>query len=425
LPPPAAYPKCFQKTHASPLLTEVITDMVRQQLLVPNANIKAAFRLFLIAKSDGSARPVLDLSPWTAYYQLPSMTLYSAAQVLLTIPQGAGLVKVDLTSGFFHFKIQPQHQIYYGIYYEGTRYAFTRLPIGHALAPSIMQRIAQATASQLYQALQLHMCAYLDDWLIWDVKPHHIQPLRNFFNNLGFTINQQKSVFQPTTQLVYLGLTINTLHQQITPTQACINHLRELITIVPQASMQDLRRISGYVAWISWAMSWPQFLATHIRDRSTYWLRVLDEHRLFHQPRAMILPKVRIQLYTDATPTSIAAITPPPTSAFYRRLEPPQPIAVAEMAAALVGLHWYLQDVAHQPTTIILYTDSSIVYHTLAKGTGITLRRSPLLQNLYIAFLINKVYTGHGLVVRWLPSTQNLADPLSRGVHTLQQGTAL
>jgi hypothetical protein len=52
----------------------------------------------------------------------------------------------------------------------------------------------------------------------------------------------------------------------------------------------------------------------------------------------MILPKVRIQLYTDATPTSIAAITPPPTSAFYRRLEPPQPIAVAEMAAALVGV---------------------------------------------------------------------------------------
>jgi hypothetical protein len=125
-----------------------------------------------------------------------------------------------------------------------------------------------------------------------------------------------------------------------------------------------------------------------------------------------------VHLSTDATPTSIAAITTIPVSAFYRRLEPERPIAVAEMAAALIGLHWYLQDVATRPTTAILYTDSSIVYHTLVRGTGLTLRSSLLLQNLYIAFLINKVYTGHGLVVRWVPSRENLADPpLSRSAR--------
>jgi ribonuclease HI len=95
------------------------------------------------------------------------------------------------------------------------------------------------------------------------------------------------------------------------------------------------------------------------------------------------------------------------------------------MAAALVGLHWYLQDVATQLTTVTLYTDSSVVFHTLSRGTGITLRNNVLLQNMYVAFLINKVYTGHGLVVRRVPSCQNLADPLSRGVHALQQGAAL
>jgi hypothetical protein len=139
----------------------------------------------------------------------------------------------------------------------------------------------------------------------------------------------------------------------------------------------------------------------------------------------MLLPARTVHLHTDATPGLIAAITTAPVSAFYRRLEPAQPIAVAEMAADLVGLHWYLQDVATQPTTVILYTDSSVVFHTLSRGTGLTLRSHELLQNLYVSFLINKVYTGHGLVVRWVPSRQNLADPLSRGVHALQQGTAL
>jgi hypothetical protein len=94
------------------------------------------------------------------------------------------------------------------------------------------------------------------------------------------------------------------------------------------------------------------------------------------------------------------------------------------MAAALIGLHWYAQQVLRHPTTIHLYTDSTIVYYTLVRGTGVTLRHTPILQNLYMAWLINKVYTGHGLVVHWVPSDRNLADPLSRGVHALQQGAA-
>jgi hypothetical protein len=100
----------------------------------------------------------------------------------------------------------------------------------------------------------------------------------------------------------------------------------------------------------------------------------------------MLLPDRTVHLHTDATPSSIAAITTAPVSAFYRPLEPAQPIAVAEMAAALVGLHWYLQEMATQPTSVILYTDSSVVFHTLSRGTGLTLRTHDLLQNLQFLF---------------------------------------
>jgi hypothetical protein len=296
--------------------------------------------------------------------------------------------------------------------------------MGHALAPSIMQRASIAVAAHLHNQLGVQMCAYLDDWLIWDFSPQQVQPILATIAQLGFTINTNKSVLQPSTRLQYLGLIIDTDARTITPTPACIRHLRQLISIVPVATRQDLRRIAGYVAWLAWAMAWPQFLASHIRQRQTYWLRVLQDNLLFHQPRRMVTPLRTAVLHTDATPTSIAAITPTPVSAFYRFLEPPQPIAIAEMAAALVGLHWYAQKVLQEPTTVHLYTDSSVVYYSLSKGTGVTLRYTPVLQNLYIAWLLNKVYTGHGLVVHWVPSHLNLADPLSRGVHALQQGAA-
>jgi hypothetical protein len=183
--------------------------------------------------------------------------------------------------------------------------------MGHALAPSIMQRASIAVASHLHTKFAVQMCAYLDDWLIWDLQSHQVLPILAEIKSLGFTINNAKSTLQPATQLIYLGLHIDTVARTITPTPACIRHLRQLIAIVPDATRQDLRRIAGYVAWLAWAMAWPQFMSAHVRQRDTYWLRVLDSHQLFHQPRTMVNPDRTATLYTDATPTAIAAITPP------------------------------------------------------------------------------------------------------------------
>jgi hypothetical protein len=53
------------------------------------------------------------------------------------------------------------------------------------------------------------MCAYLDDWLIWDLQAHQVLPILAEIKSLGFTINSEKSTLQPATQLIYLGLHID------------------------------------------------------------------------------------------------------------------------------------------------------------------------------------------------------------------------
>jgi ribonuclease HI len=94
-----------------------------------------------------------------------------------------------------------------------------------------------------------------------------------------------------------------------------------------------------------------------------------------------------------------------------------KPIAIAEMAAVLLGLSWAMTHQIEEPTTLTLATDSSVVYYSLLRGTGITLQHSPLLQELYVNMYRKKIKAGHGLAIRWVPSEQNLADPLSRGFH--------
>jgi hypothetical protein len=42
----------------------------------------------------------MDFSPLTLFYTFPSMQLYSAAEVLITIQPMDQIMKIDLTSGF-------------------------------------------------------------------------------------------------------------------------------------------------------------------------------------------------------------------------------------------------------------------------------------------------------------------------------------
>jgi hypothetical protein len=97
--------------------------------------------------------------------------------------------------------------------------------MGHPLAPYILQRVATAVSTHLNQHFNLSMIAYLDDWLIFgtDLPSSDIQ---QEVRRLGFAISERKLVLQPSSQLVYLGLHINAVTQQLQPTEGCLDHER-------------------------------------------------------------------------------------------------------------------------------------------------------------------------------------------------------
>jgi hypothetical protein len=137
----------------------------------------------------------------------------------------------------------------------------------HPLAPYIL-RLSQAMAQIINQHFGTAMIAYLDDWLFF--QPNlPAQQIIQLVQHLGFTINFNKSIIVPTSRLIYLGLLIDATVRQIRPTPECLHHMMELLSIVQQASPLDLRRITGYISWLAWAMGWPTFMATHFNGNPT------------------------------------------------------------------------------------------------------------------------------------------------------------
>jgi hypothetical protein len=166
------------------------------------------------------------------------------------------MIKIDLRNGFFQIPVHPDYINFYGIYYRRQRYAWTRLPMGHALAPSIMQRLAVAVARFLHAHHDVSMVAYLDVWLIFSHQKFNAAKVLVTIQNLGFSINMEKSIVEPVQVMVYLGLNIDTLSRTIRPTQVCLQHMRQLLSIAPRATRQDLLRIrgGGGVMWLGWRL---------------------------------------------------------------------------------------------------------------------------------------------------------------------------
>jgi hypothetical protein len=101
-------------------------------------------------------------------------------------------------------------------------------------------------------------------------------------------------------------------------------------------------------------MRWPLFVATLIRQRSTYWMKFLDERNILTQPRRLAAPQFSRQIYTDATPTSVAALAiGPPRQVIVQHYTDALPIAFTEMAAAIKGIIWYVKNHLKQPELLI------------------------------------------------------------------------
>lgn len=94
-----------------------------------------------------------------------------------------------------------------GISYRGTKYSLTRLPVGHALAPYLFQRFAEAVLDEINQALNIDGIAYLNDWLPHSGAPEDLQTALDIIEAMSITINHSKSILLHKTSLQYLEST--------------------------------------------------------------------------------------------------------------------------------------------------------------------------------------------------------------------------
>lgn len=168
---------------------------------------------FLADKSNGKKRFILNLKNFNNYVEAPHFKLEDTRTVLRLIQKDCYLTSIDLKDAYFLVPVAMEHRKYLRFCFNNTLYQFTCLPFGLSSAPHAFTKILKPVVQQ-FRSQGITCVNYLDDFLIFgetclDCK-NKTEIAVKTLKYLGFVINYEKSVLNPSKTCKFLGFILHT-----------------------------------------------------------------------------------------------------------------------------------------------------------------------------------------------------------------------
>ena len=165
-------------------------------------------RLFVVWKTSGSWRPVIDLSHLNRFVDVSLFQMETIQSVLLSVRQGDWMASIDLKEAYLQVPVHPASRHFLRFVFRDKVYHFKALCFGLSTAPQVFTRV-MAPVSTILHSLGIRMRSYLDDWLVQSSSRESLlrdlQTVLHLCHKLGIVVNPQKSNLIPSQVVQYLG----------------------------------------------------------------------------------------------------------------------------------------------------------------------------------------------------------------------------
>ena len=210
-------------------------------------------RMFIVPKSTGGWRPIIDLSPLNQFVRKTKFKMETPKTVLLALRQGDWMVSLDLKDAYFHVPIHQASRQFLRFVWEGRSYQFRALCFGLSTAPQVFTRV-MAPVSLLCHQRGIRLLRYIDDWLIVADSAPDLQSqttwLLELCQRLGLLVNLEKSELQPSRRRGYLGMDLDSSEALARPSQARVRKFLSLLRLFLASDVHSARswlRVIGHM----------------------------------------------------------------------------------------------------------------------------------------------------------------------------------
>ena len=207
----------------SQFIDDHIKELVQKGAIAEIWSLEDCFvsNIFLRPKPNASFRMILDLSELNRFLtkiHFKMDTLDTAGDMVF---KGAWMASIDLQDAFYTIPVHKDHQKLLVFQWKGRFFKFVVLPFGLSQAPWIFTKVLRPVFAEFHRQ-GFQGFGYIDDSFIiaktrqdcdravlWLVKK---------FEDLGFTVNREKSALMPTRRLRFLGYWIDSRDSTVRPT---------------------------------------------------------------------------------------------------------------------------------------------------------------------------------------------------------------
>ena len=197
--------------------------------LVPLPSPGFYSRLFVVWKTSGSWRPVIDLSHLNRFVDVSHFQMETIQSVLLSVRQGDWMASIDLKEAYLQVPVHPASRHFLRFVFRGQVYQFKALCFGLSTAPQVFTRV-MAPVSAILHSLGIRMRRYLDDWLVQSSSRESLlrdlQTVLGLCHELGIVINPLKSNLVPSQVVQYLGVVIDSTSFRASPSVERVTRLQ-------------------------------------------------------------------------------------------------------------------------------------------------------------------------------------------------------
>ena len=393
-------------------------------------------RLFVVWKTSGSWRPVIDLSRLNRFVDVSHFQMETIQSVLLSVRQGDWMASIDLKEAYLQVPIHPSSRHLLRFVFRDQVYQFKALCFGLSTAPQVFTRV-MAPVSAILHSMGIRMRRYLDDWLVQsssrDSLVRDLQTVLSLCHELGIVVNPQKSNLVPSQLVQYLGVVIDSTSFRASPSPDRISRLlstagefrssasppaslwlsllgalSSLAHLVPggRLRMRSLQ-LCLHRSWDRVDLQAPVPVSQVCLQDLQWWL---------HLPRlssgvSLCQVSPDLHFWSDASDVGWGAhLDRQVASGLWDSSQAALSINARELLAVHLGLHQFQSSL--RGMTVAVYCDNTTAVAYLRKEGG---TRSPLLNSLAQEILRWTESLSIRLAPQFLPGSQNvLADALSR-----------
>lgn len=242
LKPPLIFPNSLAmqnyRTKISPGMTYQIQSMLESGIL-ESAEQSPSYlsTFFLVPKPDGTQRPIFNLKQLNKFVVTKPFQLFNHFRVPTFLQHQDWMAKMDLSQAYFHIPIAQQHRRFLRLCYHhdlnrNQLLQMTCLPFGLASAPRTFATVTNWIA-ELLRSRGIRCVVYLDDFLLANQSMHKLRDdialTVNIMQKLGWAINFEKSVLNPTQCLEFLGITWDTKRNAMSLSESKCLSLRKAL----------------------------------------------------------------------------------------------------------------------------------------------------------------------------------------------------